>query len=156
MEIMRTSPRVLKATNKYIASLGRKREDLTEEQWNLMLKYIKARRIGMPFLLFFALLSIFFAYKYWQLSNKYLTKVILNPRIEASSNQQDESILMKTEEIRYHFKRFAYFRAMAWGQFLIANMMLTFFIISLTIVKITNRKTHRTLLSRPPATGVVV
>lgn len=33
------SPRILKATEKYVASLGRKREELTEEQWTFMVNY---------------------------------------------------------------------------------------------------------------------
>ncbi|MFH1370103.1 MAG: hypothetical protein ABII09_02290 [Planctomycetota bacterium] len=120
---------------------------MTEEQWNLMLNYIKARRIGIPFLLLFALLSMCFACKYWQLGNKYLTKAVLHQNIVTSPDNQKELISLSPEEIKYHFKHLSYFYAMGWGQCLLSVQFLTFFVISVTFGKL--QKTHRILLSRP-------
>ena len=156
MEIMRTSPRVLKATNKYITSLGRKREELTEEQWNLMLNYIKARRIGIPFLLFFVVFWIGTTFTYWYQGHKYYTKIIPNQTVRISFDDQKEAVTFSPKEIQRYLSNVIHCYVMAFSGFLMAVMFLTYFIIILTIFKKSNRKAHAVLLSRTPQTGVEV
>jgi len=153
MLIMRTSPRVLKVTEKYIASIGRKREELTEEQWNLMVYYVEGRRIAIPFFVVMVLFWISTTFLYWQGGHKYLTKVIPHCAVTISFEDQREPISLSPEEIRECFRYVIQHYTMAWGGFLLAVIFSTFLVF---IVTIGNRKAHRILLSRPTATEVVV
>jgi len=153
---MKTSPRVLKATEKYIASLGRKREELTEEQWNLMVRYVKNRRIAIPFLLFSVIFCIGTTFAYWYQGHKYYTKVIPHQTVKISFDDQRESLSLSLEEIRRYLSNMADCYMMVGMSFLLAVLVLHIFIGSVTFTKMMNRKSHRILLSRPPLTGIVV
>jgi hypothetical protein len=156
MIIMRTTPKILKATEKYIASLGRKREELTEEQWNLMLNYIKVRRIAIPFLLFFAMFSIGMTFAYWHQGHKYYTKTIPHQSVKISFDDQKEPITLSPEEVRQYLNYVTNRYMVASCQFLLSIFFLTSFIISMTIARTANRKAHRILLSRPTSPAVEV
>ena len=140
---MKTSPKVLKATEKYVTTLGIKREELTEEQWNLMVKYVEVRRIGVPFLLFFAVFSIGMTFVFLHLGNKYYTKVIPHQTVKISFEDQKEPIALSPEEIRQYLNYVINRYMVAFGQFLLSVSFLTFFVISITIAKTANRKAHR-------------
>ena len=155
MLIMRTTPRILKATEKYIASLGRKREELTEEQWNFMINYVKTRRVAIPFLVVCGLISLGMTFMYWHQGHKYVTEVIPHHTITVSFNDQNEQITLMPDEIRKYLNYITDRYMMAGTQFVLAYCLLIFFVISLTLVRIQNRKMHRILLSRPNTTGIV-
>lgn len=149
---MRTTPRVLKATEKYIASIGKRREELTEEQWNLMLNYIKGRRISIPLLIIVALILISSSFWYWHLGHKYFTNAIPSNSVTISFVDQQEPISLSPKEIKEYFNRVIQCYAMAWGGFLVVSMLLTFLICFVII----GHPAHRILLFRPTTTGPVI
>lgn len=152
----RVSPKVLKATEKYLTSIGRKREELTEEQWNFMVDYIKKRCLIVPILIFFVLFCTVMTYLYWHQGHKYYTKVIPHQTVKISFDDQRESITLSPEEIRRYLRYVTDCYMMAGMQFELTIFMLIFLFGSVMLTKIMNRKTHRILLSRPTTTRVVV
>ncbi|MGA2070927.1 MAG: hypothetical protein ABSG97_06220 [Sedimentisphaerales bacterium] len=153
---IKTSPKVLKATDKYIASIGRKREELTEEQWNLMVNYIKTRRLAIPSLIFFGLICAIFTLMYYHLGHKYLTMAIPHHTVTISFEGQQEPITLSPEEIRKYSTYVTDCYMMAGTQLMLAFESLIFIVISLTITRIYARKGHIILLSRPTSTESVV
>lgn len=154
MLIMRTSPRILKATEKYVASIGRKREELTEEQWNLLVKHVEARRVANPFLLLAGLFCISMTYLFWHQAHKYVTNIVPNHTITVSFNNQNEPIILTPEEIREYLKYITDGYMLAGMQSMLAFQLLGFAVLSMALTKRTNRKAHRILLSRPTETVV--
>jgi len=149
---LQISPRTLKAAERYIASIGRKREELTEEQWNLMVHYVEGRRIGIPVLLIACLLLAGMALMHWHFGHKYFIKAIPHHTVTISFEDQQEPISLSPEEIREYFSYVVHRYMMAWGGFLLAGILLTFLVCIVTMGK---GKAHRILLSRPNTTGVV-
>ena len=149
---MKPSPKVLKATEEYVTSLGRKREDLTEEQWKLMVNYINTRRISSPILLIFCLVSVCMMFVSWHLGHKYITKVIPHHTITVSFNDQKKSIPLTPEEIGQYLNYITERYSTVGAHLVLAVVLLTFIILNVTVIKRTNGKNHRILLSRPAAT----
>ena len=81
---MQVSPRTLKAAEKYIASIGKKREELTEEQWNLMVHYVEGRRIGIPLLIFSGLICAVFSIMYYHLGQGFVEDIFPHQVVEIS------------------------------------------------------------------------
>jgi hypothetical protein len=149
---LQVSPRTLKAAEKYIASLGRKREELTEEQWNLMVRYVEGRRIAIPFLLMMCLLLAGMTFVNWHRGHKYFTKAIPNNTVTISFEDKSEPISLSPKEVRDYFDYTIHLYMMAWGGFLVATMLLTILI----CFGIIGQPGHKILLSRPTTTGPVI
>ena len=153
---LKPSPRTLKATEKYIASIGRKREELTEEQWNLMVNYVKCRRISIPFFLIFFLVSTALMIANWYLGRKYVKKVIPEQSVKVIFNEQKEQTIISPEEIRNYLSYVNERYFMTGSQYIFAIGFLVIFILNVTLIRMTNRKTHRILLSRSSTASVAV
>jgi hypothetical protein len=153
---LKISPKVIRATEKYIASIGIKREELTEEQWNLLLDYVKNRRIVIPIFVLIMLFCSSMTFLFWHLGHKCLTGAITNHTVQIATDNQREPISLSPEEIREYFDYLAGCYMNAGINFMLAFYTLIFLIGSITLVRIQNRKTHRILLSRPNTKEVVV
>jgi hypothetical protein len=149
MMIMRTTPGIIKTTEKYIASLGRKREELTGEQWDFMINYIKTRRFAVPVLLIFGLFSIGMAFLYWHQGQKYFIQVIPNHSVKVSFDDQKEPLSLTPEEIRNYLEHMRDIYIMVGMKFVLSIFLIIFIIGSITLIRWQNRKTHKILLSRP-------
>lgn len=153
---LKVSPRVLKATEKYIASLGRKREELTEEQWKFILNYIKGRRVVIPILVVFGLFCVGMTILYWNSGHKTVARAIPHDTVKISVNNQKDTISLSPEEIRQYLDYVTDCYMNAGVQIMLGFQLLVFAFLSATLARIHNRKMHRILLSRPPPTGIVV
>jgi hypothetical protein len=151
MMIMRTTPGIIKATEKYIASLGRKREELTEEQWDFMVNCIKTRRIVIPLFIIMALLCIITIFRAWYLGHECFAKAIPHNTIMISFEDKSEPISLSPKEIRDYFSYTINRYMGAFGGFLLFINVLTYLMIIIGI-----KKTHRILLSRPATTESAV
>jgi len=152
---LKPSPRVLKAAEKYVTSLGRKREELTDEQWNLMVKYTQGRRLGIPFLIFFGLVCAIFTATYYQHGQKFAKDILPSQVITITYEDQRESIYISPEKMRKYLNYATNCYMNAGMQLMLTIQFLIFFVGSVTLSKTMNIKTHRILLSRPPSTGIV-
>jgi len=150
------SPRTLKAAEKYIASVGRKREELTEEQWNLMVNYVKTRRLGLPLLIFCGLICAVFTLVFYHLGQGFVEELLPHQVVKISFDDQRESISISPEEMRRHLSYATECYMLAGMQFMLALDFLIFVFGGLTIVWKQNRKTHMVLLSRPTSTESVL
>lgn len=149
---MQVSPRTLKATEQYIATLGRKREELTEEQWNFLIKYIEGRRIAIPLFLIMCLLFACMTFIDWNRGHKYFVRAIPHHTVKVLLEDQQEPISLSPEEIRVYFNYVVHHYMMAWSGFLLVSIFLTFFCM---MIIGGNKKAHRILLSRPVTTETV-
>jgi hypothetical protein len=153
---MRTTPRIVKATEKYIASIGTKREELTEEQWNFMLNYVKMRHLRIPLLMILGLFCAGMTLAYWHLGHKYFTNALPDNTIKIEFNGQKEAISLSSEEVRKYFSYVTHCYMNAGVQFMLALQFLVFAILGATLTRTTNRKMHRILLYRPSSTEVEI
>ena len=145
----------LKATERYVASIGRKREELTEEQWNLMVHYVEGRRIAIPFLIIIVLFCTSMTFLFWYLGHKYLTGAIPNHTVQIMIENQSKTISLSPKEIREYFDYLAGCYMNAGVNLMLAFFALIFVVGSITFARRQNKTTHRILLSRPNTTGVV-
>jgi hypothetical protein len=153
---LKISPKVIETTEKYIASIGIKREGLTEDQWNLLLNYVEHRRIVIPIFVLMVLFCSSMTFLFWHLGHKYLTGAIPNHTVQIVIDNQREPISLSPEEIRKYFDYLAGCYMNAGANFMLAFYTLSFLVGSITLIRIQNRKMHRILLSRPNTKGVVV
>jgi cbb3-type cytochrome oxidase subunit 3 len=121
-----------------------------------MVNYIKTRRLAIPLLIFVGLFSAVMTFAFWHLGHKYVTKAIPHHTVTISFDDKREFISLSPEEIRQYFNYVTDCYMNAGMNFMLTVFMLIFFIGGMTIARITNRKAHRTLLSRPTKAEVVV
>jgi hypothetical protein len=147
---LKPSPRTIKATEKYIFSLGRKREELTEEQWNLMVHYVQGLRFAIPILLFLELFSVFFAFEYCRLGQKFTNDALFSQSavVKMMFKDPSKSISLSQEDVPILNHAREYFILAGMNIMLVINFFILI-IFSLTLTRQQNKKTHRILLSRP-------
>jgi len=149
---LKPSPKAIKATEKYVASLGRKREELTEEQWQLMANYIQNRRVAIPILIILGLISISFAFMYYHIGQDYIEDILPNRAINVTFEENSKKISISSEKIQRHLS-YAKECFMKVGFNISLILFILMFVIgSLTLVRIQNKKTHRILLSKTVTT----
>jgi len=154
MMIMRTTPKILKATERYVISIGRKREELTEEQWNFMVNYIKACRISILSLAIIGIINVAFTLMYFYFGQGFAKGVLPPEVVTISFEEQGKSVSFSPEEMRRYLNRATDCYLNAGMGSMLSIFFLTFFIGNFTFIRVMNRKTHRILLSRPIATEI--
>jgi membrane-associated protease RseP (regulator of RpoE activity) len=76
MSKKKISPKVHQSAERYLASLDSSRELLTNEQWDIIVNYVKAQRMKVPILLILGVIQLCLAFIYFQRTNKYIASII--------------------------------------------------------------------------------
>ena len=101
----KTSEKVLAAGEKYLTSLGSSREQLTDKQWGVVVKYVKGQRITKLCVAFFLIVGLICAdlsLRAFRLGSKGLASVIPNEVAEIILvfKAGEESMLLKPDDVK--------------------------------------------------------
>jgi len=97
------SPKVRQATEKYLASLGSSREQLTDKQWHIIARHVKSQRLIKPIVLCclilgLALMGITLFYNRWAAYE--IERVTPNHPIDLRELGDDGTIRVFPQEIK--------------------------------------------------------
>ena len=111
------SEKVLAAGEKYLTSLGSSREQLTDKQWGVVVKYVKGQRITKLCVAFFLIVGLICAdlsLRAFRLGSKGLSSVIPNEVTEIIFvfKAGEESMPLKPDDVK------DYINAAAWSYWL--------------------------------------
>jgi len=129
MAAKKISPKVQQATEKYLASLGSSRDQLTEKQWQTIANYIRAQRMKVLFFLIFGIIFACVSFWAYQLGNKGATLTIPNEADEVifvSKADAASTEPLKAEHIRNCVQRVGALQWRSGMTFTIALYFLVF------------------------------
>lgn len=103
----RTSLKLEKATEEYLASLGSSRDNLTDEQWKYVSGFIRAKKFTKPMIISFMVLAVLllcltFLYSYW--TNYEIAKAIPNRTVYFYKAGDNASIALTPRQIREYLE----------------------------------------------------
>ena len=132
------SPKVQHAAEKYLASLGSSREQLTDKQWEVFVNYVKVQRsfkTCMPIILLLAIICAYFTFFGFQKTNKLITRVVPDEVIYVTKEASESPISLEPDIIKGYLERVRDLSFDTAGLFMITVMMLNVFVLRLIFKK---------------------
>ncbi|MBN1795304.1 MAG: hypothetical protein JW804_01395 [Sedimentisphaerales bacterium] len=134
-----------KAAENYVASLGLSRENLTDDQWNIIRKQIKTQRLAFPFLIIVIVICFIFGCLYLNMWKKY-KKIHISTISSIMETPEESENFLKSKDFSESMNTLSYLASQVAMQFTIGFVFFINVILNITLVRKERKKIFKILL----------
>jgi hypothetical protein len=143
------SPRLQQAAEKYLSSIGASRADLSEKQWEIVVKHVKTQRMAVLILLIFGVILAGLSFWAFRLGEKGMASIIPEKAhlITFVSKTGEESASINPEDIKNYMKAVVDSYWNCGSSFALAGLFFTYAFITIPLTKRANKKMLEAFIS---------